>query len=126
MDDEEALRKLLDRILTRLGYEVETARDGAEAIALYEAAKDSGRGFDAVLLDLTVSGGMGGLEAAARLKELDPSAKLVVSSGYSDAPVMSKFREYGFDDVIPKPWKAAQLSELFRRVLVRESDRKTR
>jgi signal transduction histidine kinase/CheY-like chemotaxis protein len=126
MDDEEALRKLLNRILTRLGYEVQTARDGAEAIALYEAAKDSGRGFDAVLLDLTVSGGMGGIEAAARLKELDPSAKLVVSSGYSDAPIMSKFREYGFDDVIPKPWKAAQLSELFRRVLVSKSDRKTR
>ena len=126
MDDEEALRKLLNHILTRLGYDVQTARDGAEAIALYEAAKDSGRGFDAVLLDLTVSGGMGGIEAAARLKELDPSAKLVVSSGYSDAPVMSKFREYGFDDVIPKPWKATQLSELFGRVLVRESERKTK
>ena len=126
MDDDEALRKLLDRILTRLGYQVQSARDGAEAIALYEAAMDSGRGFDAVLLDLTVSGGMGGIEAAARLKELDPAAKLVVSSGYSDAPVMSRFREYGFDDVIAKPWEAAQLSELFRRVLVPESDRKAR
>jgi len=123
MDDDEALRKLLDRILTRLGYQVQSARDGAEAIALYEAAKDSGRGFDAVLLDLTVSGG---IEAAARLKELDPDAKLVVSSGYSDAPVMSRFREYGFDDVIAKPWEAAQLSELFRRVLVPESDRKAK
>jgi two-component system cell cycle sensor histidine kinase/response regulator CckA len=118
MDDEAALRKLLDAVLTKLGYEVETARDGAEAIALCESAKASGRGFDAVLLDLTVRGGMGGVEAAAKLKELDPSLKLIVSSGYSDAQVISDFRKYGFDDVIPKPWAIAQVGEVFRRVLV--------
>jgi len=118
MDDEAALRKLLDAVLTKLGYEVETARDGAEAIALCETAKASGRGFDAVLLDLTVRGGMGGVEAAAKLKELDPSLKLIVSSGYSDAQVISDFRKYGFDDVIPKPWAIAQVGEIFRRVLV--------
>jgi DNA-binding NarL/FixJ family response regulator len=61
---------------------------------------------------------MGGIEAAARLRELDPSARLIVSSGYSDAPVISDFRRYGFDDVIPKPWKMAEISEIFRRVLV--------
>jgi signal transduction histidine kinase/ActR/RegA family two-component response regulator len=118
MDDEEALRTLWDRSLTKLGYEVQSACDGAEAIALYESAKASGRVFDAVVLDLTVSGGMGGVETAARLRELDPSVKLIVSSGYSDASIMSKFREYGFDDVIPKPWQAAQISEVFQRVLV--------
>ncbi len=117
MDDEEALRKLLLHILTPLGYEVQTAGDGAEAIALYEAAKTAGRGFDAVLLDLTVTGGMGGLEAARALRELDPTSKLIVSSGYSDAPVMSSFRAYGFDAVLPKPFTAAQISELFQRVL---------
>jgi signal transduction histidine kinase/CheY-like chemotaxis protein len=123
MDDEESIRVLLKAILTKLGYEVHTARDGAEAIALYESAKASGPGFDAVLLDVTVAGGMGGLEAAATLKELDPSAKLVVSSGYSDAPVMSDFSKYGFDDVIPKPWTATQISEVFRRVLAATRDR---
>jgi two-component system cell cycle sensor histidine kinase/response regulator CckA len=123
MDDEEALRKLLETVLTSLGYEVQTARDGAEAIALFENAKACDRGFDAVLLDLTVSGGMGGIEAATRLKELDPSLKLIVSSGYSDSPVMSDFRKYGFDDVIPKPWTVAQVSEVFRRVLVPDPDR---
>ncbi len=117
MDDEEAVRKLLMRILRHLGYEVVCSQDGAEAIALYEKAKISGRGFDAVLLDLTVPGGMGGLEAGARLRELDPSAKLIASSGYSDAPVMSDFRRYGFSDVIPKPWTPAQVSEAFTRVL---------
>ena len=124
MDDEDAVRTLLDRSLTNLGYEVQCARDGAEAIALYESAKRSGHVFDAVLLDLTVSGGMGGVETAAKLKELDPSVRLVVSSGYSDASIMSRFRDYGFDEVIPKPWHAAQLSEVFQRLLVRSPERK--
>ncbi len=126
MDDEEALRNLLVAVLTRLGYEVQSARDGAEAIAQYEAAKVSRRGFDAVLLDLTVRGGMGGIEAAARIRELDSSVRLIVSSGYSDAPVMSDFRKYGFDDVIPKPWSSTALSEVFRRVLVSDRDREAK
>jgi signal transduction histidine kinase/ActR/RegA family two-component response regulator len=123
MDDEEAVRKLLHAVLTNLGYAVETARDGAEAIVLCENVLTSGRGFDAALLDLTVIGGMGGVEAAVKLKELDPSLKLIVSSGYAEAPVISNFREYGFDDVIPKPWTMAQLAEVFRRVLVADPDR---
>ena len=123
MDDEEALRKLMEDVLTTLGYEVQTAGDGAEAIVLFGNAKACGRGFDAVLLDLTVSGGMGGLEAAARLKELDSSVKLIVSSGYSDAPVLSDLRKYGFDDSIPKPWTVARVSEVVRRVLVSDSNR---
>jgi CheY-like chemotaxis protein len=118
MDDEETLRTLLARSLTKLGYQVESARDGLEAIALYESAKRSGHAFDAVLLDLTISGGMGGAETGARLKELDPFVKLIVSSGYSDAPVMANYREYGFDDVIQKPWQTAQLGEVLRRVLI--------
>jgi len=61
---------------------------------------------------------MGGVETAANLKELDPALTLIVSSGYSDAPVISDFRKYGFDDVIPKPWAIAQVGEVFRRVLV--------
>jgi signal transduction histidine kinase/ActR/RegA family two-component response regulator len=123
MDDEEGLRKLLGTILTKLGYDVVTARDGAEAIALYEDAKTSGRGFDAVMLDLTVRCGMGGIEAAAKLRESDPSLKLIVSSGYSDSAVMSDYRKYGFDDVIPKPWVIDEVGEVFRRVLVRNPDR---
>jgi two-component system cell cycle sensor histidine kinase/response regulator CckA len=123
MDDEEAVCRLLERLLKRLGYEVQTARDGAEAIALCENAKACGRSFDAALLDLTVSGGVGGIETAAKLKEWDPSLKLIVSSGYSDALVLSDFRKYGFDDAIPKPWSVVQLSEVLRRVLVLDSDR---
>jgi CheY-like chemotaxis protein len=118
MDDDEPLRILFKAVLTHLGYDVQTAGDGAEAIALYERTKAAGRDFDAVLLDLTVTGGMGGVEAAAKLKELDPSLKLIVSSGYSDAPVMSHFAEYGFDAVILKPWTVEEMNNVLRRVLV--------
>jgi len=124
MDDEVSIRKLLKTLLTQLGYKVETARDGAEAIALYEEARNAGRRFDAVLLDLTVSGGMGGLETATKLKEIDPASRLIVSSGYSDAPVMSDFARYGFAAVIPKPWSMAELGEVFRTVLVADPERK--
>jgi CheY-like chemotaxis protein len=125
MDDEEALRQLLSTVLSNLGYSVQTARDGAEAIALCEEAVARGRAFDAALLDLTVAGGMGGREAAVRLKEIDPALKLIVSSGYSDAPIMSDFRNYGFDDVIPKPWVIADVSAVFQRLFVSQPQRKT-
>jgi signal transduction histidine kinase/CheY-like chemotaxis protein len=118
MDDEPALRKLLKTVLTNAGFNVHAAADGAEAIALYEEAKLAGRRFDAVLLDLTVSGGMGGIEAAARLKEIDPAVRLIVSSGYADATVMSEYGQYGFDAVLPKPWTAAELNRALRRLLV--------
>jgi two-component system cell cycle sensor histidine kinase/response regulator CckA len=109
MDDDEALQVLFKAVLDHLGYDVQTARDGNEAVALYKAAKAEGNGFDAVLLDLTVAGGMGGVEAAAMLKHFDPSARLIVSSGYS---------EYGFDALILKPWTVNEMSEVLRQVLV--------
>ncbi len=125
MDDDPALRILFKAVLTQLGYDVQTAADGAEAIALYETTKAAGKGFDAVLLDLTVTGGMGGVEAATKLKELDPAIKLIVSSGYSDAPVMSHFADYGFDAVILKPWTVKEMSEVLRAVLVADPVRRT-
>jgi signal transduction histidine kinase/ActR/RegA family two-component response regulator len=117
MDDEQDLLTVFQAVLNQLGYEVETARDGNEAIARYIAAGSADRSFDAVLLDLTVSGGMGGLETAKQLRELDPSAKLIVSSGYSDAPVMSNFSEYGFAAVLLKPWRVSEISDVLRQVL---------
>jgi PAS domain S-box-containing protein len=117
MDDEEPIRRLLARVLAGMGYEAQAATDGAEAIRMYEDARTAGRPFAAVLVDLTVPGGMGGKETAARLRAIDPEVKLIVSSGYSDDPVMSAFRSYGFDEVVPKPWTPAQLSAAFQRVL---------
>ena len=123
MDDEEAVLDLLARTLGRLGYEVACARHGAEAIELFQEAKAAGRAFDTVLVDLTVPGGMGGEEVAARLREVDDSVMLIVSSGYSNTPIMSEFRRYGFDDVIPKPWTPNQLSEVLQRCERRQESR---
>ena len=117
MDDEEALLLLLTQTMRHLGYEVESAKDGTKAIELYQKAKAAGRPFDIVLLDLTIPNGMGGKETAAHLRQIDDSAKLIASSGYSNTPIMSEFREHGFDDVLPKPWTPVQLSEAVRRCM---------
>jgi PAS domain S-box-containing protein len=115
MDDEEPICQLLARILEQLGYEVGCARNGVEAIELYQRAKDSRRCFDAVLVDLTIPGGMGGEEVAARLRQIDNSVVLIVSSGYSNTPIMSEFRRHGFDDVLSKPWTPIQVAEVLGR-----------
>jgi len=112
MDDEEIVREVLGKMLVRLGYEVEFAQDGAEAVASYAEAKDAGRPFAAVILDLTIPGGMGGKEAIQNLLRIDPEVKAVVSSGYSDDQAMADFRKYGFRQVIPKPYKIAELSKI--------------
>jgi signal transduction histidine kinase/ActR/RegA family two-component response regulator len=117
MDDNDTLRSLLAQLLERLGYEVECARNGTEAVSIFEKAQASQRPFHAVLLDLTIPGGMGGVATAAKLRQLDRSAKLIVSSGYSDAPVMSDYSRYGFDAIIPKPWSLPGLSRTLKRVL---------
>jgi CheY-like chemotaxis protein len=104
-------------MMSQLGYEVECASDGAEAIELFTRATASGRGFAGVLLDLTVPGRMGGKEAAAELRKIDPSVKLIVSSGYADIPILSEFQKYGFDDVIRKPYTLAELSDVLTRVI---------
>ena len=104
MDDEEAVRFLAGRTLRRMGFEVEFAKDGVQAISLYSAAQAAGAPFCAVVMDLTIPGGMGGREAVQRLRELDPDLKAFVSSGYSDDPVMANPMSYGFCGVIPKPF----------------------
>jgi PAS domain S-box-containing protein len=122
MDDDREIRDLLARVLEIQGFEAECVLDGAEAIAAYESAQQSERRFDAVLLDLTIPGGMGGLEAAGKLRELDPDVKLIASSGYSDAPVMSDFSRHGFDERLPKPWTPSQVAAVLARVLDSTAD----
>ncbi len=117
MDDEPTVRAVAGKILTRLGYEVEFAQDGAEAIALYQSAQEQGRKFSAVIMDLTIPGGMGGLEAVARLREIDREVKAIVSSGYSDDPVMADYRKYGFQGMIPKPYRIEDIHQELHRVL---------
>ena len=117
IDDEEAVRKSGGAVLKRLGFEVEFAADGEQGIELYKNAMRQERAFDAVVMDLTIPGGMGGRETIVKLREIDPHAKVIVSSGYSDHPVMSDFRGYGFDGAVSKPYPIAELAKVIHEVL---------
>ncbi len=117
MDDEQDILILVREMLELMGYEVQVARDGAEALQRYLAAMRGGNPFSAVIMDLTVPEGMGGKEAIRRLKELDPQVKAIVSSGYSYDPVMASFREYGFSGVIPKPYVMDELGRVLDEVI---------
>ena len=116
MDDEAAVRRLVARMLEPLGYDVVVARDGEEAVAHYSDARAAGRPFAAVLIDLTIPGGMGGLEALGRLRQLDPAVVAIVSSGYSNDPVLARWAEHGFRAALAKPYLAAELRETLRRL----------
>lgn len=111
MDDEEMLRTLSAQILSHLGYQVTTCCNGEEAIAGYVAAKQSGAPFFAVIMDLTVPGGMGGKEAAQHILAFDPTAKLVVSSGYSNDLALSDYSDFGFCGAVRKPYKVSELAD---------------
>jgi PAS domain S-box-containing protein len=117
MDDEEILRNFVAELLKYLGYEVRLASDGLETIELYGQAIEAGRPFDCVLMDLTIPGAMGGKEAIQRLLEIDPNVTAIVSSGYSDDPVMANYQHHGFRGVVAKPYDAVQLSEVLQKVL---------
>jgi two-component system, cell cycle sensor histidine kinase and response regulator CckA len=119
MDDEAMVREVLGMMLPALGYEAEFAKDGVEAIELFSQAQGSADPFAAVILDLTVPGGMGGKEAMERLLEIDPQVKAIVSSGYFDDPIMANFQKYGFAGVIAKPYRVAELGKVLNKVLTK-------
>ncbi|RMF55443.1 MAG: PAS domain S-box protein, partial [Calditrichaeota bacterium] len=117
MDDEEAILDIASQMLLRLGYEVVTAKDGEQVIELYRKELEKGAPFDAVIMDLTIRGGMGGKEAVKKLKNLDPNLKAIVSSGYFNDPVIANYKEFGFVECIPKPYNMESLSTILRKVL---------
>jgi CheY-like chemotaxis protein len=117
MDDEEIIREVAGEMLKHFGYEVEFAKDGAEALEKYANAMKSGTSFDAVIMDLTIPGGMGGKEAVKKLIEIDPDVKAIVSSGYSSDPVITNFRQHGFAGIITKPYQVSELNEQVKNVL---------
>jgi signal transduction histidine kinase/DNA-binding response OmpR family regulator len=117
MDDDPNIRDSVAEVMMFLGYKARFAEDGNEAIDLYLKARENGEGFDAVLMDLTVPGGMGGIEAINRLREIEPSIKAVVSSGYSNDSIMSNYASYGFSGVINKPYKIEELSRVLYGVI---------
>jgi|GEM_PF-653207 len=117
MDDETSILDLARASLRHFGYEVETAEHGIEAIEKFEDARASGQPFAAVIMDLTVPGGMGGKEAMKRLLEIDPHVRAIVSSGYSHDPVMADYRQYGFSGVVEKPYQIETLAKALTTVL---------
>ena len=117
MDDEAMIRRLVTLALTRVGLEVDACEDGAQAIAAHRRARAEGHPYDLVIMDLTIPGGLGGREAALAIHAEDPGARLVVSSGYSDDPVMAEHEAHGFSGAVPKPYSAAALVDEVRRVL---------
>jgi CheY-like chemotaxis protein len=104
-------------MLECLGYSVTVARDGTEAIAIYRMAMVSGEPFDSILMDLTIPGGMGGMEAVKKISEIDSNVKAIVCSGYSNDTIMANYRTFGFCGVIPKPYSLKQLSGTISDVL---------
>ena len=117
MDDEEAVREVAQGMLEVLGYSVALAKDGSEAIEFYKAAMASGAPFDSVLIDLTIPGGIGGMEAVKSILEIDSKAKAIVCSGYSNDTVMANYNSFGFCAVVPKPYSLKQLSSTISDVL---------
>jgi two-component system, cell cycle sensor histidine kinase and response regulator CckA len=111
MDDEEAIRELTSQLLGTLGYEVTAVPDGLEAVRIYERALRKGEHFQAVILDATVRGGLGGVATIERLRSMDPKVNAIICSGYSDEAALSEFLAYGFRGALPKPFTRSELAD---------------
>ncbi|HVU33085.1 MAG TPA: ATP-binding protein [Opitutaceae bacterium] len=120
MDDEPSIRQMARMMFRRMGLDVTDVPDGAAVVQEYAAARAAGKRYDVVVLDLTVPGGMGGAEAMHKLREIDPGVVAVVSSGYSNDPIMANFRAYGFAAVVAKPYEAAVLARTIDAVMGRD------
>ncbi len=117
MDDEEAIRTLMNHIINRLGHDVETSSDGKQAIEIYTKSMESEKPFDAVILDLTNQFGMGGQETMGKLLQIDPDVKGIIITGYCDDPVVKNYRAYGFSGVLTKPVIRDELSRVLNEVI---------
>lgn len=117
MDDDRSIREVLRYMLEHLGFEVAETMEGRETISRYREMMKQDQKPDVVIMDLTIRGGMGGAEAVKRLKKLDPGAKVIVSSGYYDNPVMADYERHGFDGVVPKPYRLGDLYDILMDII---------
>jgi PAS domain S-box-containing protein len=120
MDDEEIVRLVAGNMIQSLGYDVDFAENGEQAIEKYGAAMRENRPYHAVILDLTIRGGMGGKEAVGKLATIDPEVRAIVSSGYSADDIVSHYRDYGFQEVLSKPYQIDVLGRVLYHLLHRE------
>ena len=117
MDDQELVRIIVGKMLSFMGFEVEFARHGVEAVDIYQQAIKAGDPFDCVILDLTIPWGLGARETIIKLMEIDPEVKAIVSTGYSNDPSIYNYKELGFKGVIKKPYELQELSSLLKNLL---------
>ena len=117
MDDEDYIQNLLLKLLNRLGYNVIITSEGKEFLKVYRNMKESQKEVSCVIMDLTIAGGLGGKETIKNLREFDDQVKVIVSSGYSNDPIMSNYIDYGFNGVLPKPFSIHDLSDLLSHIL---------
>jgi PAS domain S-box-containing protein len=115
MDDEEVIRDALRQILGSMGYTVACKNEGRGAVDCYLSETKAGRKFAAMIFDLTVPGGMGGIEAVKEIRKLDTDIPVFVASGYADDPVITNPVEYGFTASISKPFTIAELSDMLNK-----------
>ena len=108
---------MVTTLLEKIGFSVTAVREGGAVLREYTRAQQAGAPFDVVLMDLTIPGGMGGRDTMAALRQMDPSVKAVVSSGYSSDPVLANYREHGFRGRVVKPYRAADLAKVLREVM---------
>ena len=116
MDDDEVVLKVAGNMLSHLGLKADFATHGEEVVNLYAQSMKAGQPYDLVIMDLTIPGKMGGREAIVLLKEIDPKVKAIVSSGYSNDPVMAHYSNYGFSGVVAKPYRMEDLKEAINSV----------
>ena len=117
MDDEEIVGDIARQMLVYLGYDVMLVKNGQDALSLYKTHMENQDPFDVVIMDLTIPGGMGGKETVGKILAVDPEAKVVVSSGYSNDPIMIHFQDHGFSSAIAKPFDLKALRETLEALL---------
>jgi CheY-like chemotaxis protein len=122
MDDDGAVRRVIERLLRQAGYETTGTASGTEAMVEYLAAREAGKPFSAVIMDLVVPGGDGGKETVQKLLAADPDIRAIVVSGYSDDPVLANHRHYGFRGMLAKPFRPDELFRVLEEVIGERAD----
>ncbi|MDW7649746.1 MAG: ATP-binding protein [Bacillota bacterium] len=119
MDDEKGVRKILTEMLELLGFDVECAATGEEAVFHYQLEEERGDGFDFVILDMTVRGGMGGEKTLRKLQAINPQVKALIASGYANADLLTDYEKHGFWGFVSKPFKLQELSNVLKKINLR-------
>ena len=117
MDDDEMIKKMLSGMLSVFGYKTILTANSGEAITKFSEAKNAGQSFDAVILDITIPGGAGGIETVKKMLEIDPAVKAIVFSCHINDPTTTEYKKYGFVSVLPKPFSIDELKKILHNTL---------